>query len=223
MLSTKKHYLQVALNSSLFEAAKIIASLPVSERIIIEAGTPLIKQFGAEGINRIYRWWRRRLWLTEIRPYIVADLKAMDRGEREVEIAKNAGASAAVVLGLAPVETIDAFIANCNRFGLDAMVDMMNVIKPYQILRQLRRLPQVVVLHRGVDEERFSDKPLPIHMINKIKGAFDVMVAVAGGDTPREIQSAVFNGADIVVLWKNFYRASADTAKLAEEFLRQIK
>jgi len=32
-------------------------------------------------------------------PYIVADLKCMDRGKREVEIAKRRGVSAAVVLG----------------------------------------------------------------------------------------------------------------------------
>lgn len=227
MLSTKTHYLQVALNSTPTDARRIIASLPVSQRILIEAGTPLIKQFGQNGIFQIRSWWQQRIaTLTQsqgIFPYVVADLKCMDRGEREVSIAAQGGAAAAVVLGLAPVETIDAFIENCESLGLDAMIDMMNVNKPYQILRKLKKLPRVVILHRGVDEEKFSDKPLPIHLINKIKGAFNVMISVAGGDTSREIQSSVFNGADIVVLWKNFYRPSADTAELAEEFLKQIK
>ena len=45
-LNPKKKYLQVALNSTLGEARKIINSLPVSDRIIIEAGTPLIKRYG---------------------------------------------------------------------------------------------------------------------------------------------------------------------------------
>lgn len=260
MLSSKKHYLQVALNSTLAEAQRIIATLPISDRILIEAGTPLIKEFGAEGISKIRNWWQARLTgislkmnispstsdflsllvsgmetyrrnpppsrqklLVKIFPYIVADLKAMDRGEHEVKIAAGAGASAAVVLGLAPVETIDAFIESCDKYNLDAMVDMMNVEKPYQILRKLRELPKVVILHRGVDETEFSDKPLPIHMINKIKGAFDVMISVAGGDTTREIQSSVFNGADIVVLWKDFYRTSQDSARIADEFLQTIK
>lgn len=265
MLSKKTRYLQVALNSTLDDAYRIISTLPASPRILIEAGTPLIKQFGVQGIAKIHQWWQNRLFslrfnlpttspikefltLSRLPPiatpntqklltllnqssldanslnaYVVADLKAMDRGEREVLIAKEGGASAAVVLGLAPIETIDAFIENCEKYGLDAMIDMMNVTKPYQILRKLKKLPKVVILHRGVDEEKFSDKPLPIHMINKIKGAFDVMISIAGGDTPREIQSAVFNGADIVVLWKHFYRASVNTARLAEEFLREIK
>ena len=38
-LSSKKRYLQVALNSTLEEARKIISQLPISERILVEAGT----------------------------------------------------------------------------------------------------------------------------------------------------------------------------------------
>ena len=100
---------------------------------------------------------------------------------------------------------------------------MMNVDKPYQVLRKLKKLPVVVMLHRGVDEEEYSDKPVPIYQINKIKGAFNTLVSIAGGDTLREIQSAVFNRANIVVVWKNFYQASDDTSKLAKEFLAKIK
>lgn len=209
MLSKKAHYLQIALNSNLWDAREIITSLPASHRILLEAGTPLIKEFGANAITQIRNWWQARLTnipVTNISastynllsliakgmkphatkpqlqqletesspPYIIADLKAMDRGEREVQIAANAGAAAGVVLGLAPIETINAFIDNCREYGIDAMVDMMNVEKPYQILRKLKQLPDVVILHRGVDETKLGNKPLPIHLINKIKGAFDV-------------------------------------------------
>lgn len=223
MLKKNTHYLQIALNSNLFHAYQIIHSLPISERIIIEAGTPLIKEYGSDAIRKIYQWWKERVEFHGIKPYIIADLKTMDRGEREVFIAKNAGASACVTLGLAPVETINSFIETCEKFNIDSMIDMMNVDKPYQILRKLKKLPQVVILHRGVDEEKFSNKPLPIHMINKIKGAFPVMLSLAGGDKLREIQSAVFNGADIVVVWKDFYHASEKTITIANEFLQTIK
>jgi len=30
------------------------------------------------------------------------------------------------------------------------------------------------------------------------------MVSIAGGDTVREVQRAIFNGADIAVVWKIF-------------------
>ena len=48
-LSSKKRYLQIALNSTIEEAYKIIPQLPVSDRILIEAGTPFIKRYGEEG------------------------------------------------------------------------------------------------------------------------------------------------------------------------------
>lgn len=225
MLSSKEHYLQIAFNSTIHEAQQIIATLPPVERILIEAGTPLIKQYGIQAISALKHAWAMRFVGQNPTkpPYIVADLKCMDRGEREVGIAVSSGASAAIALGQAPIETLNAFIGACRTRNMDSMVDMMNVDKPYQILRKLKILPTVVILHRGVDEEEFSNKPLPIHQINKIKGTFNTLVSIAGGDTLREIQSSAFNGADIVVVWKNFYEAGGNTAQLAKEFLAKIK
>ena len=60
-------------------------------------------------------------------------------------------------------------------------------------------------------------------MINKIKGTYNLIVAIAGGDTKREIQSSFFNDANIVVLWKHFYRADTDTGKLAQDILNSIR
>lgn len=225
MLTKKVRYLQIALNSTLDEAYSIIQSLPFSNRILIEAGTPLVKKYGSSAIEQVKSWWEQKAYqYQDAIPYVVADLKAMDRGGTEVEIAYQAGANAVTALGNAPIETIDTFIENCQKMQLDAMIDMMNVKYPWKILRQLKKLPPVVMLHRGVDEEAFNkNKPLPIYDINKIKGSSDVMVSIAGGDTPREIQSAAFNGANIIVVWKNFYNSSDQTGLLAQSFLQEIK
>lgn len=257
MLSKKKKYLQIALNSTLDQAQRIISQLPVTDRILIEAGTPLLKTYGKEGISKIKTWWYDRVWgfslpqvapVSEVSffdlakavkmfitlqpkeprfklidPYIVADYKAMDRGATEVSIAARAGASAITVLGQAPVETIDILIQACQEVKIDSIIDMMNVPKPYQVLRKLKKLPQVVMLHRGVDETDKGGRPFPIHQINKVKGAFDVLIAIGGGDTIREVQSAIFNGANIVMVWKEFYQFQDTTAQIAEEFLKQIK
>ena len=223
ILSSKKNYLQIALNSNLNDAYAIIMQLPANDRIIVEAGTPLIKEFGSYGIKQIHNWWGARLgW--KIKPYIVADLKTMDRAETEVDMAKNSGASAAVCLGLAPVETVNSFIAECKRVGIDSMVDMMNVEYPIKVMRQYRRPPDVVILHRGVDEEKFNkNKPIPYVQIHKIRSSYNVMISIAGGDSIREVQRAIFNDANIVVVWKEFYNATGTTGNLAEEFLKQIK
>lgn len=224
MLDKKKKYLQVALNGTLSDAANIISVLPVSDRIIIEAGTPFIKSYGMEGIRNIVGWWSIRTIPSEIRPYVVADLKCMDRGATEVRIARAAGASAAVVLGQAPLETINVFIETCKDEGIDSMVDMMGIDQPIKVLRHLKKPPSVVVLHRGVDEEAYNkSKPIPYIHINKVRATMNVMISLAGGDTIREVQRAVFNDADIVVVWKEFYQADENTAKLAEEFLQVIK
>jgi bifunctional enzyme Fae/Hps len=265
MLDRKKHYLQVALNSTLAEARQVIRSLPYSDRIIIEAGTPLIKRHGMEAISKLRYYWQQKadpfaFEEDAIAPqlqgaeglklivqamsgsqiakntlqqkmaggmaqaYIVADLKCIDRGDTEVQIAAGAGASAAVVMGSAPVETVNTFIAACLKAGIDSMVDMMGVDQPIKVLRLLKKPPRVVILHRGVDETSDNkSKTLPIHQIAKVKGSYDVMIAIAGGDSSREVQSAVFNGANIVVVWKDFYQQSGETKTLAENFLKQTR
>lgn len=270
-LSHKKKYLQIALNGTLEDAQKIISKIPISDRIIIEAGTPLIKRYGEEGIRKIKTWYSQRVfWNTvkdpeeenqinimgnslgsfiiktaikkyrqfnyqkiqktnpnnspEIIPYVVADLKMMDRGETEVQIAKRAGADAAVALGHSPTESLNAFIQKCEELEMDAMIDMMNVEYPLSILRQLKKMPRVVMLHRGVDEERFNkEKQIPLHEIRRIKSNYNILISIAGGDTLREAQRAIFNDADIVVVWKSFFQQAKDTADLAEQFLKEIK
>lgn len=266
ILNSKKRYLQIALNSTLEEARNIISKLPISDRILIEAGTPLIKAYGGYAIKQLRNWYQQKISLQTIGqtismpqsgilfslasemlaasaqqnnysaknkisasneifcPYIVADLKTMDRGNREAEIAAKNGASAAICLGEAPTETINSFISACESYSIDSMVDMMNVEYPLGILRKLKKVPDVVIVHRGVDEEKFNkEKTIPLHEIHRVKGAYDIMISIAGGDTIREVQRAIFNDADIVVVWKEFYQSADDTANLAEEFLKQIK
>jgi len=278
MISSKKRYLQIALNSDLRQAKAVINAIPLSERIIIEAGTPLIKDFGYSAISSLRSWWgaktqrlmkekereessggifglvgkglktyanhtnlpipyfsdtklgvKREIKLKKegevFSPYIVADLKCMDRGQREARIAAYHRASAATVLGQAPIETIDAFISECEQLGIDAMIDMMNVEFPLQVLQKLEKRPRVVILHRGVDEEHFNpEKKIPFYHIQKIKGTYnDVLISIAGGDTIREVQRAVFNDCDIVVVWKKFYSSTSKTAQLAREFLQEIR
>lgn len=223
MLNRKFKYLQVALNSTINDAQEIISQLPGSDRILIEAGTPLIKKYGMDAIRSLSSWWQQKLGYQQI-PYIVADMKTMDRGETEVIMAKEAGASAVISLGQAPLETINSFIHTCEQHQIDSMLDMMNVDQPVKILRQLKKQPKVVILHRGVDEEKFNrDKPIPYLQINKIRSSYDVLISIAGGDTIREVQRAIFNDANIVVVWKEFYNSSSNTGHLAEEFLKVIK
>lgn len=227
ILDHKKKYLQIAFNSTLDDARRIIYSLPASDRIILEAGTPLIKRYGISAVSMISQWYSHHLHMNgifDISPYVVADLKTMDRGETEVSMAKANGATAVVALGSAPIETLNAFIDACDTHGVDPMIDMMNVENPLPVLYGLKRVPPIVILHRGVDEEAFNkEKQIPLYDIRRIKGAYDVMISIAGGDTIREVQRSVFNDADIVVIWKSVYHNGNETMSLVNDFFKQIK
>jgi bifunctional enzyme Fae/Hps len=216
-LERHKKYLHIALNSTLEEAKEIISQLPISDRILIEAGTPLIKIYGTRVVSEIKE-------MTPAGTYIIADTKCADLAVREVEMTADAGANASTCLGVAPIETIDSFIEECKKFNIDSIIDMMNVESAISVLKKLKKLPDVVMLHRGVDESEFSkEKQIPYYEIKQIKGNYNVLIAVAGGDTIKEVQRAIFNDADIVVVWKYFYQSTNDTARIAEEFLKEIK
>ena len=160
MLEHKKRYLQIAFNYDLGHVMRILPSLPPNERIIIEAGTPFIKREGLNGIRVIDRIWKGP---------IVADLKTLDGAEDEVGFVNGAGATAATVLGSAPVETLNLFIRHCAELEMDSMIDMLGVEEPLKVLLKLKTPPGVVILHKGRDEENTRGKVIKYKHINKIR------------------------------------------------------
>ena len=72
--------------------------LPGSDRIILEVGTPFIKRYGTRGINELRQIAKDK--------FMIADLKTLDVGKVEVDIAYEDTADAVVAAGLAPAETL---------------------------------------------------------------------------------------------------------------------
>ncbi len=221
MLEHKKRYLQLAFNSDIYELRRILPTIPFNERILIEAGTPFIKREGLRGIRAISSIWRGQ---------IVADLKTLDGAIDEVNFVNNSGATAATVLGSAPIETLDLFIDACKKNEMDSMIDMLGVDEPLKVLLQLKKPPRVVVLHKGRDEESTRGKVIKYKHINKIRSKFDVLISAAGGIGLKEARSAIFNGANIVVAnivsatdpWMGI-QSESDIREIAEQFLKTIE
>lgn len=221
LLDTKTRYLQLAFNYDLTLARQIITTLPKNERIFIEAGTPFIKYEGMRGIREM-----RRLW----QGHIVADLKISDGGRQEVEMAHLAGASAVTALGSSPVETLDRFVVACKELEMISMVDMLGVDDPLEKVMKIRHPPDVVILHRGRDEESTRGKVIQYRHVNRLRSKFDVIISAAGGVDLREARSAIFNGANIVVVnlvkpgdvWQGI-RTDQDVPAIAAEFLATIE
>ena len=218
MLSPRLKYLQIALNRPLDESILMLQLIPQDERILIEVGTPLLKISGAESI----RMFRNILGKNR---YIVADIKCMDRGATEVDICATAGANAATCLALAPIETIDKFIKKCKEYNIDSMVDMLNVKFPFEILQKLRQKPNVIILHRGVDERYQKEIPeIPYDQITRIKSTYNnILISIAGGEDFRDVRRTFFNGADIAIVWEKVYKNPNQIKILTDEFLKQIR
>ena len=221
MLDHKTRYLQIAFNYDVGLVQRVLPSIARSERILIEAGTPFIKRAGVAGIRAIRSIWKG---------YVVADLKTIDGALGEVDMVKWAGASAATVLGSSPPEALNLFISRCNELGMDAMIDMLGVKDPLKVLMKLREPPAVVILHRGRDEEGTRGKVIQYRHVNRVRSKFDVLISAAGGVDLKEARSAIFNGANIVVVnlvqpgdpWEGIL-TNTDVGAMARQFLNTIE
>ena len=190
LLSTQR-YTQLAFNGTIRQARSIIPRIRPDPRLIIEAGTPFIKREGIAGIRMIRRMWRG---------FLVADLKVTDGAAEEVSFAVGAGANAATVMGSAPTSTVDLFIEACARHRITSMIDMLGVINPLKRMLPLKHPPDVVVIHKGRDEENVARAIIRYKDIQKIKSKFNTFISVAGGLELKGIRTAYFNGANIAIV-----------------------
>jgi len=220
MLDSKTRYLQIAFNYDIRLVRQILPSIEESDRILIEAGTPYIKREGMNGVRVINRIWDG---------HIVADMKTVDGALGEVNMARSAGATAATALGNSPTETLDLFIARCADLGMVSMIDMLGVKDPLKVMMRLKKPPDVMVLHRGRDEEGTRGKLIQYRHVNRVRSKFDVIISAAGGVDVKEARSAIFNGANIVVAnlvrpgdpWTGI-STDSDVAAMAHQFLKKI-
>ena len=205
-------YLQISLDAPELERTKkIISQIPGSDRIIIEVGTPLIKHYGTRVINELRQ--------TAKDAFIVADLKTLDVGKVEVDIAYEDTADAVVAAGLAPPETLDAFVHEAKRLGIYGAVDMLNVEDPVGKLKQLKEFPDIVILHRGIDQE--TGRTLGLNLIQELRQTFHdkrFLIAVAGGIVPETAKEALEKGADVIIVGR-YVTQSKDIERAIRDFL----
>jgi 3-hexulose-6-phosphate synthase/6-phospho-3-hexuloisomerase len=105
----------------------------------IEAGTPLIKSEGVESIRALKKALPGHV--------IVADMKTMDVGGFEVEIAAKAGADVITVMGLSDDATIEESSTTARRYGAKVMVDLMNVPDKVARAKEVESLGCFLRLH----------------------------------------------------------------------------
>lgn len=164
----------------------------------LEAGTPLLIAEGTRGISELHARYPQ--------VPIVADLKIMDGGWLEAEMAAKAGASMIVVMGQAHDETIEQVVQAGRDFGAKIMGDNMAMPDPVDGARKLEDLGCDFIVHhigydmRTVRRQKGQAAPGPLDRLREIVNAVSVPVQAVGGLTLQQATETPSYGAPLVVI-----------------------
>ena len=165
----------------------------------LEAGTPLIK---SEGMNAI-RMLRDAFPAVKI----VADMKTMDTGAIEVEMAAKSGASVVSILAVADNAVIKEAIKSARKYGVAIMVDIMNAEDPVRRAKELEEMDvDYICVHVGIDQQMRGMDTLSL--LEKVSAAVNTPLAVAGGVDAEMASEAVSSGAEVIIVGGNITRSA---------------
>lgn len=183
--------IQIAFNTTFADFLSVVNYIPRESHIILEAGTPLIKREGIQVVGAMKRYWPEE---------VCADMKIIDGAQDEVIMAVEQGATSVTAMGTTSTESLRLFVNTCKENKITSILDMMNNINPLRTIWKSGVIPDAVFIHRGRDEENAFGKIIQYKDIAKIKGKYDIKLGAAGGIDKKELQSAIFNNSDIVVI-----------------------
>ena len=167
----------------------------------IEAGTPLIKSEGMNAVRQLKAAFPDRV--------ILADMKTIDTGAMEIEMAAKAGADIVILLGSADDSTIMDAVRAARKYGVKLMADLISADDPANRAVQLADMGiDYINIHSGIDQQMTGNDP--VKHLKKFK--VNVPVAVAGGLDAKSAAKAVVSGARIVIVGGNIVRSSNVTA-----------
>ncbi|BCT78234.1 3-hexulose-6-phosphate synthase [Sinomonas cyclohexanicum] len=205
--------LQVAIDLLTTEDALELANKVAEYVDIIELGTPLVKSEGLSAITAIKNAHPDKI--------VFADLKTMDAGELEADIAFKAGADLVSVLGTADDSTIAGAVKAAKAHNKGIVVDMISVADKVARAKEARALgAKFVEMHAGLDEQA-----KPGYDLNGLLSAGEearVPFSVAGGVNLSTIAAVQRAGADVAVVGGGIYGAD-DPALAAKELRAAIR
>lgn len=205
--------LQVALDMMHLKRAMEIAREAVEGGADwLEAGTPLIKSEGMEAVRELKRTFPDKT--------IVADMKVMDTGAYEVEMAAKAGADVVHVLAAADDETISDAVRAGRKYGVRVAVDLIGIPDRVARARQVAGMGvSHVCVHVSIDKQMMGLDP--VENVREVAGAVDVPVAVAGGVNSETAPEVLKAGASIVIVGGAIIKAKqpAQAASVIKEAL----
>ncbi len=209
--------LQVALDLMQLDRAIQIARESVEGGVDwLEAGTPLIKSEGMESVRALKKEFVDRR--------IVADMKTMDTGAFEVEIASKAGSDIVVIMAQADDTTILESVKAARRYGSEIVADLIGVEDSVRRAKEVQELGvDYLCVHVSIDEQMIAKGPL--ETLRAVCEVSRVPVAVAGGLNSETVVEAVKAGASIVIVGGAIIKAAKvkEATEAIKEALRTQK
>jgi len=187
-----KPILQVALDFiNLKRALKVAKQAVAGGADWLEAGTPLIKSEGLESIRALRNNFPDHS--------LIADLKIMDVGRIEAEIAFKAGADMVCVMGVASDSTIQECVEAARNYGGKVVVDLMNVSSIIERAKQVEEMgADFVEIHVSIDDQMRGEDP--IALVREIAEKVNIPVGVAGGINSETAAPLVEAGASVLIV-----------------------
>jgi 3-hexulose-6-phosphate synthase/6-phospho-3-hexuloisomerase len=187
-----KPVLQVALDLLNADRAVAIATQALKGGADwIEAGTPLIKSEGMEVVRQLRERFPGKT--------LVADMKTMDTGALETEMAAKAGADVICLLGASDTSTIQDAVKSARKYGVKIMIDLIGVSDKVKRAKELESFGvDYLCIHIGIDEQMQGKKPHQV-LLSLVKHT-NLPVAVAGGLNSETVAEMVRIGASIIIV-----------------------
>ena len=206
-----KPILQVALDfTETARALRCAREAVAGGDVWLEAGTPLIKSEGLDCVRALRKEFPRAT--------IIADLKTMDAGRGEMEMAAKAGADIATVMAAASDSTIEECVEAGRNYGIRVAVDLLNIPNMVERAKQVAALhPSHIGVHIPIDDQMRGNASFDT--LRQITQAVEVPVAIAGGINSETIVDAMEAGAAIFVIGGAVTK-SKDAKAAVEELLR---
>ncbi len=193
-----KPILQVAL-----DVLELKRAIEIAEEAIkggadwIEIGTPLIKSEGMNAIREIKKKFKDRK--------VVADMKTIDTGAVEVEMAAKSGADVVIILALSDDSTIKEAIRAANKYGCEIMADLINVSDQVKRAKELEKIGvNYLNVHVGIDQQMIGIDVL--ENLKKVANSVNIPVAVAGGLDATRAAECIRLGAKIAIVGSNIIK-----------------
>jgi len=187
-----KPILQVALDLLNSDRAITIAKDAVKGGADwLEAGTPLIKSEGMDIVRK----------LKDIFPdkSLIADMKTMDTGAFETDMASKAGADVVCILAASDNSTVADAIKSARKYGSKIMVDLIGVEDKIERAKELESFGvDYFCIHVGIDEQMIGKDPIKI--LSSLVKTTNIPIAVAGGLNSKTAVDAVKAGAQVIIV-----------------------